>query len=173
MTIRGVRINSEIFMNELQIQYETVLAPGSGVIFESKAAPQGVLNRGERIMKIVPQDKLLADVWVTNKDIGYIKVGQKAKIRVAAYDYTEFGEIEGKIIAIDADVLPPDQEVNSYRYGVKIELDRNHLVRKNISVPVISGMAITANIKLRDKRLISIVSDIFSDNEEAIIQLRQ
>ena len=44
-------------------------------------------------MKIVPQDKLLAEVWVTNKDIGYIKVGQKAKIRVAAYDYTEFGEI--------------------------------------------------------------------------------
>ena len=73
------RIGSEIFMNELQIQYETVLAPGSGIIFESKAAPKGVLNAGEGIMKIVPQDKLLADVWVTNKDIGYIKVGQSKK----------------------------------------------------------------------------------------------
>ena len=124
-------------------------------------------------MKIVPQDKLLADVWVTNKDIGYIKVGQKAKVRVAAYDYTEFGEIEGKIIAIDADVVPPDQELNAYRYGVKIELENNYLTRKEVNVPIISGMAITANIKLRDKRLISIVSDIFSDNEEAIIQLRQ
>ena len=67
-------------------------------------------------MKIVPQDKLIADVWVTNKDIGYVKVGQKAKVRVEAYDYTEFGEIEGKIIEIDADVVAPDQELNSYRY---------------------------------------------------------
>ena len=55
-----------------------------------KRFPQGVLNRArERIMNIVPQDKLLADVWVTNKDIGYIKVGQKAAIRVAAYECTE------------------------------------------------------------------------------------
>ena len=167
------RIESDIFLNELQIQYETVTSPGNGVIFDSKASPRGVLSAGEAIMKIVPQDKLIADVWVTNKDIGYIKIGQKAKIRVAAYDYTEFGEIQGQIVEIDADVIPPDQELDQYRYGVKIELEKNNLTRKGIDVPVISGMAITANIKLRDKRLISIVSDIFSDNEEAIIQLRQ
>ena len=70
------RLNSEKFINQIQIQYETVKAPGSGIIFDSKAVSKGVLTAGEGIMKIVPQDKLLADVWVTNKDIGYIKVGQ-------------------------------------------------------------------------------------------------
>ena len=88
-------------------------------------------------------------------------------------DYTEFGEIQGQITSIGADALPPDQKVNQYRYGVKIELESNYLKKRDISVPVITGMAINANIKLRDKRLISIVSDIFSDNGDAINQLRQ
>ena len=166
-------LKSRKFLNEIQVQYETVRAPKSGIVFGSRAVEKGVLNSGEVIMKVVPQDKLMADVWVTNKDIGYIKVGQMAKVRVEAFDYTEFGEIKGQITSIGADALPPDQKVNQYRYGVKIELESNYLKRKDISVPVITGMAINANIKLRDKRLISIVSDIFSDNGDAINQLRQ
>ena len=82
----------------MQIQYETVVAPGNGVIFDSKAKP-GVLSAGETIMKkLCPRTSLLkGDVWVTNKDIGYIKLGKKANVRVDAFDYTEFGEIVGEI----------------------------------------------------------------------------
>ena len=166
-------IKSRIFLNEIQIQYETVRAPKSGVVFESKAVEKGVLNSGQIILKVVPQDKLMADVWVTNKDIGYVKVGQKANVRVDAFDYTEFGELKGVIKSISPDALPPDQKVDQYRYGVKIDLASNSLKRNEVTVPVITGMSINANIKLRDKRLISIVSDIFSDNEDAIEQLRQ
>ena len=136
-------------------------------------ALKGVLGAGEDIMKMVPQDKLVADVWVTNKDIGYIKKGQKANVRVQAFDYTEFGELKVKIKSIGADVMPPDQENPLYRYPVKIDLETNYLANNNLKVPVISGMAINANIKLRDKRLIAIVSDIFSDNQDALNTLRQ
>ena len=166
-------INSSIFANKIQLQYETVRAAKDGIIFESVAAPKGVLQAGQTIMKIVPQDKLKADVMVTNKDIGYIKEGQKARIRIDAFDYTEFGQIEGNIKSIGADVLPPDQSLSEFKYPVIIELERNYLIRDEQKIPVRTGMAITANIKLREKRLISIVSDIFSDNKDAINQLRQ
>ena len=89
-------------------------------------------------------------------------------MRVDAFDYTEFGELKGVIKSISPDALPPDQKVDQYRYGVKIDLASNSLKRNEVTVPVITGMSINANIKLRDKRLISIVSDIFSDNEDAI-----
>ena len=56
-----------------------------GLIFDSKASEQGVLGAGEDIMKIVPQDKLIADVWVTNKDIGYIKKRAKSKCKSASF----------------------------------------------------------------------------------------
>lgn len=166
-------IKSQIFLNNLQIQYETVRAPKSGLIFESAASTKGVLSAGQVIMKIIPQDKLKADVWVTNKDIGYIKIGQKANVRIDAFDYTEFGDIDGKISSIGADVMPPDKTLDQYKYPVQITLEKNHLSRKEIKVPIITGMSITANIKLRDKRLISVVSDIFGDNRDALNQLRQ
>ena len=148
-------------------------SPAKGIVFNSNASERGVLSAGEEIMKVVPQDQLRADVWVTNKDIGYIKKGQKANVRVQAFDYTEFGDIKGEIESIGADVLPPDTENRFYRYPVKIKLESNYLSNNGLKVPVISGMAINANIKLRDKRLISIVSDIFSDNKDALNQLRQ
>ena len=99
-------------------------------------------------------------------------MGRKQKLGSQHTITQNLAKLKGKLSRF-CDVIPPDQELNQYRYGAKIELEKNHLTRKGIDVPVISGMAITANIKLRDKRLISIVSDIFSDNEEAIIQLRQ
>ena len=132
-----------------------------------------MLSAGQVIMKIIPQDKLKADVYVTNKDIGYIKVGQKANVRIDAFDYTEFGDIEGKISSIAADVVPPDENLAQYKYPVQITLEKNYLERNDLKVPIITGMSITANIKLRDKRLISVVSDIFGDNRDALNQLRQ
>ena len=79
---RVEELESRIYSNEIKIQYDTVKSPASGVIFDSKASERGVLSAGDSIMKVVPQDQLIADVWVTNKDIGYIKKGQKANVRV-------------------------------------------------------------------------------------------
>ena len=170
---REEELKSRIYSNEIKIQYDTVKSPIAGIVFDSAASVKGVLGAGEDILKIVPQDKLIADVSVTNKDIGYIKKEQRANIRVQAFDYTEFGELKGKISSIGADVMPPDSENRYYRYPVKIELESNYLTNNGLKVPVISGMAVSANIKLRDKRLISIVSDIFSSNKDALKQLRQ
>ena len=72
-----------------------------------------------------------------------------------------------------ADALEPDQKANYYRYPVKIDLDKNYLENKNVKVPLMSGMAITANIKLRDKRLISLISDIFVEQVDSIKKIRQ
>ena len=60
---------------ELQLQYQNVLAPVTGVVFDPKASVEGVLAAGERILSIVPQQGLYAEVFVPNKDIGFIKPG--------------------------------------------------------------------------------------------------
>ena len=81
-----------------------------------------------------------------------MKTGQKAKVRIDAFPFTEYGELEGTVSQIGADALPPDNEANFYRYPVKLNLSKPYLERKGIKVPLRSGMAITANLKLRDKR---------------------
>ena len=78
------QMNKELKDAELLLQYQNVVAPVSGVIFDPQVSQDGVIQAGETILSIVPQDALKALVFVPNKDIGFVKGGQKAKVRVDA-----------------------------------------------------------------------------------------
>ena len=158
---------------ELQLQYQNVLAPASGIIFEPKARVSGVIAAGDTIVTIIPQKGLRGKVFVQNKDIGFVKTGQKAQVRIDAFPFTQYGELKADVDQIGADALPPDQKANFYRYPVKLKIQKPYLEREGIKVPLRSGMAITANMKLRDKRLISLISDMFVDQTESIRSIRQ
>ncbi len=158
---------------ELILQYQSVYAPVDGVVFDPKAYVSGVLQSGETILKLVPQKGLKAKVIVANKDIGFVKTGQEAKVRVDAFPFTRYGELIGKVTRIGADALPPDQKVPIYRYPVILSLDKSYLESRGTKIPLRSGMAISANIKLRDKRLISLVSDMLVDQTETVKSIRQ
>ena len=158
---------------ELQLQYQNVMAPASGIVFEPKVRVDGVLQAGETILTIVPQQGLKAEIFVSNKDIGFVKTGLLAKVRVDAFPFTRYGELEGKVYQIGADSLPPSEIANYYRFPVKLSLNRSFLKSQGIVIPLRSGMAITANLKLREKRVISLISDLLVDQTESVKGLRQ
>ena len=83
------------------------------------------MNAGERILSIVPQTGFYAEVFVPNKDIGFIKTGQEAKVRVNAFPFSRYGELQGSVERIGADALAPDSSQNFYRFPVKINLKTN------------------------------------------------
>ena len=167
------QLTTSLNQAKLQIQYQNVVASESGIVFNTKAQADGVLSAGETILTIVPQQGLQAQIYVTNRDIGFVTLDQKANIRVDAFPFTRYGELKGEITNVGADVLEPDLKQDYYRYPVTVKLDRPYLELKETKIPLRSGMAITANIKLRDKRLISIVSDMFINQTESIKTLRQ
>ena len=158
---------------ELQLQYQNVMAPASGIVFEPKVRVDGVLQAGETILTIVPQQGLKAEIFVSNKDIGFVKTGLLAKVRVDAFPFTRYGELEGKVYQIGADSLPPSEIANYYRFPVKLSLNRSFLKSQGVVIPLRSGMAITANLKLREKRVISLISDLLVDQTESVKGLRQ
>ena len=158
---------------ELQLQYQNVLAPVAGVVFDPKARPEGVLRSGERILSIVPQQGLYAEVFVPNKDIGFVKTGQSAKIRVDAFPFTRYGELPAAVSQIAADALEPDAKQNFYRFPVKLKLERSTLESSGVSIPLKPGMAVTSNLKLRDKRVISLLSDLLVDQTDSVRSIRQ
>ena len=167
------QMQNELKQSELQLQYQNVTSPVTGIIFDPKARTDGVLQPGETILTVIPQKGLQALVFVPNKDIGLVEPGQSANVRVDAFPFTRYGELVGKISQIGADALPPDQTAGFYRYPVKLSLQRAYLETNGVKVPLRSGMSVNANIKLRDKRLISLVSDIFVDQTESIKSIRQ
>ena len=116
---------------------------------------------------------LYAQVFVTNKDIGYIALNQESKVRVDAFPFSRYGEISGKIRQIGAEALPPNNESPAYRFPIKIDLDRSYLLDNGNQIPLSSGMSITTNLKLRDKPLISLISDVFVSQTDSVRSIRQ
>ena len=166
------QMSNQLQQAEVQLQYQNVVAPVAGVVFDPQTRPEGVLQPGERILSIVPQQGLYAEVFVPNKDIGFVKTGQSAKIRVDAFPFTRYGELPAAVSQIAADALEPDAKQNFYRFPV-LKLERSTLESSGVSIPLKPGMAVTSNLKLRDKRVISLLSDLLVDQTDSVRSIRQ
>ena len=158
-----------------QLRNEWVKAPIGGVVFDLKPDnDRYVTQNAEPLLKIVPGGNLSAQVTVGNQDIGFIKAGLPVKVRVDTFPYTEYGEIAGSVSQVGADALPPDQIIRTFHFPVDISLSRSQLQGKDGKpIALQSGMTITANLKLRDRRLIELLSDLFTNRGDSLKRLRQ
>jgi len=66
----------------------------------------GVVKPGEPIVEVVPlEDQLVLEANVLPSDIGFVKVGQIARVKLTAYDYSIYGSMEGKVVHIAPDAV--------------------------------------------------------------------
>ncbi|BAZ10201.1 HlyD family secretion protein [Calothrix sp. NIES-4071] len=166
--------NSKLAQAQLNIKYQELRAPVAGTIFDLQAKNAGfVASPTQQLLKIVPTDNYVAEIYITNKDIGFVREGMKVDVRVDSFPYSEFGEIKGKISWIGSDALPPDQTHQFYRFPAKVELDKQKLSIKDKTVNLQSGMSITANVKIREERkVINLITDMFTNQADNLKQVR-
>ena len=166
------QLTNQISETKLTLTYQALKAPTEGIVFDLQASTPGyVLNNERPILKIVPTDNLVARVFIPNKDIGFLKIKQKVKVRVDAFPYNEFGELDGEIKSIGSDVLEPDQQFNFYRFPITVNLMSKSLSYKGTNLPLVSGMSVNANIILRQRPVIAIFTQRilpFWDNLEKL-----
>jgi HlyD family secretion protein len=166
---RLAEIDSSISTAQLSLRYSELTAPSSGTVFDLQAHTPGfVANASQSILKIVPDDALTAKVFVTNRDIGFVKVGMDVDVRIDSFPFSEFGDVKGKLIWIGSDALPPDQIHPYYRFPAKIRLERQSLSINGRRVPLQSGMSVNANIKVRSRTVMSIFTDLFTKSVESL-----
>ena len=89
-------------------------------------------------------------------------------MRIDAYSYSEFGDMEGKLTSIATDALPPDQQFPFYRFPAEVELDAQEFVADGVPLGLRSGMSLNANIKLRKRRVITFLTDLFKRKADAV-----
>jgi hemolysin D len=164
---------SEIDSKQVQaketLKYQQIIAPVEGKIFDLKAKSPGfVTNSSEPILKIVPTDNLIAKVYITNRDIGFVREGQKVDVRIDSFPFQEYGDVKGELIAIGSDALPPDQVYPYWRFPAKVRLDGQALLINKRQVSLQSGMSINANIKLRKRTIMSIFTDFIIKKAESL-----
>lgn len=121
-----------------------IVAPTAGIVQELAIKTiGGVIQPGALVARIVPvKDDLRAEVRVSPKDIGFIKVGQKAKIKVSAFDYSRYGRIDGEVIKISPSTFL-DKDKQPY-YLTKIRMFRNYVGSDGLRI--IPGMLIDSDI---------------------------
>ena len=139
------------------------------MVFLIKVSPFGVFTSGDKLLSVVSQEGLYA----SNKNIGFINIGQEATVRVDAFPFTQFGSLKGSITHVGADALEPTPTVNYYSFPAKISLERNYLIKNNRKINLKPGMAVTSNLQLGDKPLISLISDLFVKQVDSLKEIRQ
>ncbi|MBP5972692.1 HlyD family efflux transporter periplasmic adaptor subunit [Brasilonema sp. CT11] len=167
-------VNSKILQAQTNIKYQEIHAPVSGVVFDLQAKNPGfVANNTQKLLTIVPTDNFIAEAFITNKDIGFVKEGMKADVRLDPYPYSEFGDIKGEVVSIGSDALPPDQTHQYYRFPVKIRLAQQSLNTRGKKLSLQSGMGVKANIKVREERTVmSLFTELFTKEVDSLKQVR-
>ena len=102
-------VAAQIGQINIQRNETVVLAPMSGTIQSIEKVANGTfVHSGQQIAELSPDGTLVAECAVSTKDIGFIGVGQPARIQVDAFNYNEWGVLEGQVIEIFDDVATPD-----------------------------------------------------------------
>ncbi|MGB5900352.1 MAG: HlyD family efflux transporter periplasmic adaptor subunit [Geitlerinemataceae cyanobacterium] len=176
---QSAEVTGELTKAEQALAYRELRSPVDGVVFKVSPKSIGyVISQAEQepVVSVLPDSLLKGSVDVTNKDIGFIKTGMEVEVQIDAFPATEFGTVPGKLTSIGEDVLPPDQEYNYYRFPVTVTLDQQYIdignEEEKIEIPLKSGMAIRANLKVRRRTVLSIFLDKFASQKETLKQVR-
>ncbi len=167
-------VNSKIDQTELNVKYQEVRAPVNGTVFDLQAKNSGfVANSTQELLQIVPKENYIAEIYITNKDIGFVREGMKVDVRIDSFPYSEFGDIKGTVISVGSDALPPDETHKYYRFPAKVSLDQQSLNIKGKNISLQSGMSINANIKVREERTVmSLFTELFTKQVESLKEVR-
>ena len=137
-----------------------ILSPVKGKVFN--LIPQSIgyaSTLGENLMNVVPDGDVEAKVFLSNNDVGFVKNEMEADIRIDAYPFTQFGSIKGTLKFVGDEVLPSDFQNPEPRFPAYINLSKQYLLKNGNTYKVRSGQSVSVNLKVRDKPVISLLTD--------------
>ena len=146
------QIEEQMVVKQDVLQRTSIKSPIRGVIKHIKMATiGGVVQAGAPIMEIAPVGaQLLIEAKVKPADIGFVRMGLSALVKLSAYDYYTYGGLQGRIDYISPDALTEEGKAasgdNSY-YRALIRTEVSTLKQADQPLPIIPGM--TANVEIR------------------------
>jgi adhesin transport system membrane fusion protein len=117
----------------------------------------GIVRPGDPIVDVVPSDdQLVVEALVSPKDIGFVKIGQPARVKVTAYDYSIFGALDGTVKSISADAVP--NEKGEAFFQVRIETNTRAIESIDKKLPIMPGMQAQIDIITGKKTILNYLS---------------
>jgi len=138
----------------------------------------GVVTPAQQLMTIVPTDSHLeVEAMISNRDIGFINVGEPAEVKIDTFNFTRYGLLHGTVVSVSQDAIVRDKpnaktpdkklggalsdtsepEGQELSYSTRVTLEETQMQVENKLVNLAPGMAVTVEIKTGKRRIIEYV----------------
>jgi len=171
-------------------QLQTLAAPVDGTVQQLAVhTVGGVVTPAQALLVVVPDDSHLEiEAMVSNQDIGFVREGQDAEIKIDTFSFTRYGLIHGRVLSVSQDAItrdkPPDRNGDKapgaqtstsepkgqeLLYAARVSLDRTQMQVDENMVNLSPGMAVTVEIKTGSRAVITyLLSPLLRHKQEAL-----
>jgi hemolysin D len=179
----------DLIRAEQRTKLQLLTAPVDGVVQQlSVHTVGGVVTPAQQLAVVVPSNAdLEVEAMISNRDIGFVHVGQDAQIKVDTFNFTRYGLLHGRVLSVSQDAIvretpdktkdraidaggtssePHDQQLS---YAARVSLDRTKISVGGTDANIASGMAVTVEVKTGSRRIISyLLSPLLKYHQEAL-----
>jgi adhesin transport system membrane fusion protein len=137
----------QIRQGSQRVERTQIRASTDGIVQAIKIPTLGaVVEPGATIVEIVPiTETLRVEARIQPQDVAFLHPGQRANVKVSAYDYAVYGGLDGTVEAISADTLV-DEKTDERYYRVTIRTESNTIRHKGRAYPIQPGMTAQVDI---------------------------
>jgi len=141
------------------LEHTELVAPVDGVVNNIKVNTLGgVVRQGDTVMELLPSgNNLIVETKIVPADIGFVKIGQTAGVKLDAYDYSIYGGMLGQVNYISPDVLTEETKQGPMTYyRVRIIITGTEFKGDKASqIQVRPGLTASVEIKAMDRTVLS------------------
>lgn len=144
--VRLMALKESLAAVEDRVARTEVRSPVRGTVKQLKInTVGGVIQPGMDLIEIVPlEDNLLVEASIRPSDIAFLRPGQDVKVKFTAYDFAQYGALDGRLEHISADTIV-DEAGESF-YQIRVRTDKSHLGSAADPLPIIPGMVAEVDI---------------------------
>lgn len=166
------QLDEQMVVRDDALKRTTLKSPVRGVVKTIRISTiGGVVAAGAPVMEIVPiGPRVLIEARVRPADIGFVKVGQEAMVKLSAYEYTIYGGLQGKVQSISPDAIgDPDkpQGAEGSYYRALIRAERPNLQINGKKFDILPGMSGTVDIRTGERSVMDFILKPMMKSQEA------
>jgi HlyD family type I secretion membrane fusion protein len=145
-------------LNRLTLEKEqaVIRAPLTGIVTTGDVTVGALVKPGEQVAEIAEEKGFRFEAYVPSEEIGHLREGMPARIRINAYDYQRYGTLDGTVCFISPDAGAGEGQ-RPASYLVKIELEKDEVGRGEFYGRIKLGMEGQADIITEHECLLSLL----------------
>lgn len=175
---QNLAINLAITLKDLDSRIETTIqnkveflsqsdsqvrSPIKGIVTSILAEEGHSVSNGQALLIIAPESNYsFVELYASSRNIGFLKVGQKVRLRFDAFPYEKFGSQSGVINSISKSAVAPEmidnqrlikKDVIEGLYQIRVKLSKPTITVYGKEEPLISGMTVIADVELDSRNI--------------------